>query len=73
MFQGKFRKNFGPNDRIFPKFFHNIEHFSKNFLKILTKMNIGEHSICKIENIFFGGKEVAQEGGEIFTNVYPKL
>jgi len=35
--------------------------------------NIGEHSISNFSTNFFGGRVIAQEGGEIFLKVSPKL
>jgi len=53
-----------------------IESF-QNFVtifKILAKIKIGEHSICNfLTNFWGGGREIAQEGGEILPKVSPKL
>jgi len=74
IFQGKFRENFGPKDRIFAKFWHNIQNFGKNCnFKLFTKMKISESVVYVISQIIFGGREIAQEGGKILPKVSPKL
>jgi len=43
------------------------------FQNLYKNENIGEHSICNFSTIFLGGREIAQEGGEILQKVMPKL
>jgi len=43
------------------------------FQNIDKNENIGEHSICNFSTNLFGGREMAQEGGEILQKVSPKL
>jgi len=47
-----------------------MQNFGKkcNF-KVLTKIKILEYIICNLSTNFFGGKEIAQEKGEILLKV----
>jgi len=74
IFQGKFRKSFGPEYSIFPKFCHNIQNFGKNCqFKILTKIKIPESTVYVISQLVFWGKgkEIAEERGNILPKVSP--
>jgi len=41
--------------------------------KVDKNENIGERSICNFSTIFWGGRVVAQERGEILPKVSPKF
>jgi len=73
IFQGKFRDNFGPKDLIFLKSFRNIQNLDENcYFKIVRKMEISESIVYVVfQLIFLGGREIAQERGEILPKVSP--
>jgi len=56
------------------EYFKNFTTFKKNLPKMQIQNfckneDIGEHSICNFSTNLFGGREIAQRGGEILRKV----
>jgi len=74
-FRQYFKESFAKISALKIESCHNIQNFGKNCnFKILSKMKILESIVYVISQLMFlGGREIAQEGGEIFPKVSPKL
>jgi len=74
IFGGKFREYFGRKIESFQNFAKIFQNSAKNvILKFWPKWTFCEHSICNFStNFFWGGREIAQEWGEILSKVSPK-
>jgi len=56
--------------KILPQFSKFWQKFS--FQNVNKSKIFGEHGICHFSSNFFGGREIAQEGGEVLPKILPK-